>query len=228
MARPVEPVEIEGGCDGTVYKHPAFGQISLHRVSGGGQTLYGSDFEHSNSIRIEIHRSELHRSLSHDWPFQKKELIEIAMSEAQWATFVSSMSVGGGVQCTITAIDGRYVPGFELPSKQEMFSNEVADKLRKTVEGFRKTLEEIDSLGIPKGKAAKLKEPFHTAIRELLANMPFVAESFDKHMEKTVERAKVEIHGYMSATLQRAGLEAIQAPGGAVLEIKDESKGGAN
>lgn len=223
--RHVEPVQVERSReDETVYRHPAFGQISLHRVSGR-RALYGSDFEHNGYISIEINTSELHRGLSHDWPHQRKELIEVHLSEAQWATFVSSMSQGSGVQCTIACRhDMGLVPTFELPSKREMFDNEMKEKLRKTVTRFRETMDQIDSMGLPKSKAAALKEPFSRAIQEMEANVPFVAESFEKHMEKTVEKAKVEIHGYMNHTLHSIGLDAIQQQIAAPLVIEDQTE----
>ena len=89
----------------TVESHPAYAQISASRVSG--QTnLYGSDFSHQNYVTISIHASELHRSLSRDWAFSRREYIEVAMSESQWAAFVSSMNVGCGIQCTLSHLEG--------------------------------------------------------------------------------------------------------------------------
>lgn len=229
MARPVTPITVEKDrySDGTVIKHPAFGQITLHRLEGGGQSLYGSDFEHSRSVMITIHESELHRNLSHDWPHARKVVTEIRMSEAQWATFVSSTGIGEGVQCTLAfRQDVGGIPGFELPDRQELFNSELREKLHDTVEGFRKAIAQIDSMGLPKKKAADIKAAFERAIRELEANVPFVAETFSEHMEKTVDKAKAEIHGYMNATLQRAGLEALRAQQGSPLLIDRKTDNG--
>src|SRR3954470_19367469 len=88
-----------------IEKHPAYGQIAASRVtSGGGATLYGSDFKHSNFITIRVHASEQHRSLSHDWHYARDMLCEVALSEAQWATFVSSLNAGMGVPCTLSYV----------------------------------------------------------------------------------------------------------------------------
>jgi len=101
---PQEPtIEVKkgpGNADEAVEQHPAYAQIGANRVSGGAY-LYGSDFKHQHYITIQIHDSELHRQLSGDRAHSKRRLIEIAMSEAQWATFVSSLNQGGGVQCTL-------------------------------------------------------------------------------------------------------------------------------
>ncbi|KKL96942.1 hypothetical protein LCGC14_1839510, partial [marine sediment metagenome] len=82
----------------TVERHPAYAQIGAMRVSGShGAYLYGSDFRHQHYIMIQIHDSVLHRSLSGDRAHSGKRLIEVALSEAQWATFVSSLNQGSGV-----------------------------------------------------------------------------------------------------------------------------------
>lgn len=224
--RSVEPIRTEPNSyrDGTVSTHPAFGQITLHRLEGGHQALYGSDFAHRRAICIQIHESTLNRDLSRDWAHAGKVIAEVRMSEAQWATFVSSMNVGMGVQCTIAYREGKgEVPAFELPTDHvQQFSDEMQDKLSETVAGFRKTLEQIDSMGLPKAKAAALKAPFERAITEMRSNMPFVAKSFSEHMERTVEKAKVEIHGYLNATVQAAGLAAItEGQGPLVIEMNE-------
>src|SRR5687767_12050919 len=85
---------------GTTESHPAYGQISASRVSGS-INLYGSDFRHNHYVIVSIHRSVLDRDLSHDWPFPRQEIIEVALSESQWAHFVSSLNAGSGAQCTI-------------------------------------------------------------------------------------------------------------------------------
>lgn len=72
-AKDEEPVEVKGdGHSGRESRitHPAFAQIGASRVSGS-VNLYGSEFNHQHFITISIHRSELNRSLSRDWPFAR-------------------------------------------------------------------------------------------------------------------------------------------------------------
>src|SRR5262245_60626587 len=109
----------------TIERHPAYGQIGASRVSG--QTfLYGTDFAHQNYIIIEISRSELHRGLSNDWPFGRDKLIELALSEAQWATFVSSLNCGQGVQCTLTDFNRESIPQIPaIKSRKAQFQAEA-------------------------------------------------------------------------------------------------------
>lgn len=212
MTRPIEApcTKTDGGHHDTITTHPAFGQIGAYRTSGGHTALYGSDFNHNHYMTIRIARSELHRGLHRDWHHGRAEIIEIALSEAQWATFVSSPNMGSGVPCTIQALEGRTIPGLPDPTnRSDQFRQEMKDKLARSVEKVANTLVELDGLGLPKGKTATLRDTLNGLLTELKSNLPFAAQSFEEHMEDTVEKAKQEVHGYMVGVLQRAGIASL-------------------
>jgi hypothetical protein len=207
-----EPLESAGPYDRRVFNHPAFGQITVHRISGH-RALYGSDFEHSGFVRVAIHESELNRDLSRDWHFAKREIVAIDMSEAQWAAFVSSFNQGSGVPCTIAHREGRAIPEFPLRDEGQEYKVEADAKLSASIESLKKTIKivEENTVGLTKAKAAAILAPLQKTLQELQANLPFVAQSFGEHMETRVEKAKVEVNAYMTNTLARAGLEHLQA-----------------
>lgn len=223
MTRPIEaPVsktESRFGNDTeTTTTHPAFAQISASRVSGSAQ-LYASDFKHNAFMTIRIARSELHRSLNRDWHFARDEIIEVAMSESQWATFVSSPNMGGGVPCTIQRLQGEMIAGLPAPeSRTDQFAREIKEDLAGCIANVDAALAELAQLGLSKAKAEKMKNALEATRRELIANLPFTAQQFDEHMEDTVERAKQEVHGHMNGVIQRAGLAALS--GGLPLQIE--------
>lgn len=201
-----------GGMDHEVTTHPAFGQIVAMRVSGGAN-LYGSDFEHNAFMTIRIARSELHRNLSRDWHFAKEEIIEVALSEAQWATFVSAPNIGSGVPCTILHEGRVMTPGLPPPpSRAAQAQKEVRETLADSIRELDELDAMIDTMGLSQKKANELKSKVRAARQELSSNHKFVAESFDEHMEETVEKAKVEIHGYMTSVIQRASIAALSGP----------------
>ncbi|QIV65785.1 hypothetical protein Cp1R7AA1_124 [Mesorhizobium phage Cp1R7A-A1] len=214
MSRPVEePVvtsEDRFGSPRTTTTHPAFGQISGSRVSGRA-VLYGSDFTHNAAIRIRIASSELNRDLHHDWHFSRKEYIEVELSEAQWANFVSALNVGDGTPCTIRHIGGKMMPALPDPvDRSHQFKAEIDERLAKSLEGLRAAIKEIEELGLPKGKTDKATAAMRKTLQDLEANLPFAAQSFGKHAEGVVEKAKAEIHGYMTGVINRTGLAALQ------------------
>jgi len=208
-----EPVSTErphpGGDKEIVTTHPAFGMIGVNRVSGG-DVLNGSDFVHGAAMRIRIHHSEIHRSLYHDRHSAREQIIEVALSEAQWATFVSSPNVGDGVPCTIKSMSRQPVPGLPEPKRQsDQFGAEMKTKLKNTLASLDQLSAEIDAIGLSKVKAEALKERVRNARMQLSSNMPYLAECFEEHMETTVEKAKAEVHGYVTGVVMSAGLQHI-------------------
>ncbi len=225
MPRPKdqEPVETKGhlGDDSKRFNHPAFGQIRASRVQGT-TALYGSDFLHHAFVTIAISRSELNRDLSHDWHFGAEELIEVNLSEAQWASFVSTLNSGSGTPCTIDHIDGVLMPGIPLRRNIDVVEQELNDTLKAARKAVADTFAAMDSdigQSLSGTKRAKLLEHVQKLQRLIDDHLPFMAKSFAKHMETTVEKAKIEVNAYVQNAVVRAGLKALQGESVAPLEL---------
>lgn len=227
MPRTIQEPEIttktsNGGTVETTYTHPAYGQIGASRVQGGNTPLYGSEFTHNGFITIRIHHSVMRRDLSRDSHFAHDEFVEVAMSEAQWATFVSSLNVGSGVPCTIRVEGSKYVPGLPQPENRvDQFTDELKETMKDAILSLKASIDAIDAMGMPKGKAAILKAGLEKSLQELVSNAPFVVDQFTRHAETTVESAKSEIHGHMVGLIQRSGLEHL----GGTLPLQIDVKG---
>jgi hypothetical protein len=192
--------------------HPAFAQIGASRVSGH-TNLYGSEFEHQHYVTITISKSELGRSLSRDWPFAREELIEVSLSEAQWATFVSTMNHGSGVQCTLNHVQGKQVPGIPHQKPQsERFAEEMKQAVASVKNDIKVLAEGLDG-PLAKSKVAELKKELVWISERIEGHATFVANQFDEHMEATTEKAKIEVNAYITNAVQRAGLDAILEKG---------------
>ena len=189
-------VDHKDGDETTVYKHPAYGMIGASRVQGSPRTLYGSDFDHNNSVILRIHTAELHRRLSNDHSFATGEIIEVELSETQWGSFVSSMNIGSGVQCTIRRFGKDRIPGIVRPDKVEHFRNELGDTMSDAL-GHLKILEDlINDLGVSKKKAEALMREIDMAKMNISNNVEFVADQFDEHIERTAAELKDEVNAY--------------------------------
>jgi hypothetical protein len=207
----------------SVERHPAYGQIGASRVHG--QTyLYGSDFQHRDYVVIRIHTSELHRGLSHDWPYAKDQLIEVALSEAQWATFVSTLNMGMGTQCTIQHRQGQpLVPEIAgAPDRKAQITEEMRKAAQKGLEALLTLREEVDALKVSAKAREALMAKVETVERELASNIPYIAQTFGEQVEASTEQAKIEIHAYVQNVVQRAGVAALQGGGPIQLGPGDE------
>lgn len=227
MARSIEEpiVTANSGThrDEITVTHPAFGQITVSRIQGS-RALYGSDFEHHTYVRITVYKSELTRHLSKDWPHQREQLMSVDMSEAQWATFVSSFGSGSGVQCTLERFNGVGIPEFPLRDEGQEYKIEQDKALQTALDNLKelKATIEANVQGLTKVKQAELLKNVNMSIRKLSDSLPFIANSFSEHMEERVEKARVEIHAYLGETVKRAGLEKLAGEGPLRLTKRDD------
>lgn len=218
---PVAPkVTKEGGSlGGTVETHPAFGMIHASRVSGR-TNLFGSDFPHREHIAITINRAVMNRTLSKDWPFGREEVCRVLVSEAQWATMISTLNYGSGVPCTFDHIQHEIIPQIALvTNRREQFKAEASEDIVEAEQNIDKALAMIKSGKLRKGELESL---LTIAKNHLTGGINFVAKSFNEHVETTVEHAKVEVEAYLQSTISRAGLGALGAK--PPLELKGDDE----
>lgn len=201
--------------EGELHEHPAFAQIFASRISGGA-SLYGSDFNHQHFISIRITGSSLKRSLSSDWMHSEGEYIDVELSEAQWAHFVSSLNDGGGTACTLRRLMHETIPDLPHPaSRRGQFKKEAVETCQEALDRIKELNEKISQMTISQKAKNELLSQSASIQQSLTSSLPFVLDQFGEHMEKTVEKAKVEINAYTTQAVMRAGLESLQRGDGA-------------
>lgn len=209
---PQDPVVTIDARGDESHSHPAYATIGASRVSGSAN-LFGSDFTHHGYVTVTIRKADLRRSLSNDLVHGYPELIEVALSEAQWATFVSSMNIGTGVPCTLqwqTGV-GDIAEIADPPDRKGQFKKEAAEHLASVHASLEQLRDQIAATSL----SAKVKTALYNTVRmaeiNLSANTGFVADQFVEHIEKVTEHAKIELNAYMTNLIARTGLTALQA-----------------
>jgi hypothetical protein len=221
MAYREQEPEITQQGDETIERHPAFGQIMVTRLQGGHQTLYGSDLQHPSSVVIRITGSELRRGLSRDWYYSRQREIEVRMSEAQWATFVSAFGIGEGVPCTIAHLHGEDLPAIPYRNSGELHRAEARKAAESSVNRLKDLREKVQAgvQGLSKTRAAEMLDHINGAISDLTSHLPFIIDSHTEHMEGVVEKAKAEVHAYGNDLIRRTGLQALAKAQGEDVEL---------
>jgi hypothetical protein len=200
-----------GGKTALRYEHPAYAQVSANRVSGSA-VLYGSDFTHQNFVRIRVAKSSVRRDLSNDWVHADvRPYLEIDLSEAQWASFVSSLNVGSGTQCTLRRLHGMdEIPELPTPpSRRDQFKDEAREACKHALDAIEELRASVADLKVSQKQKDELTKRANSIEARLTGSLPFVLDQFGEHMETTVEKAKTEINAYYVATVHRAGLAAL-------------------
>ncbi len=202
-----EPTRTEGDGNTTDYylSHPAFAQISVSRVSGHA-VLYGSDFTHQHYIRLAIGGSKISRNSAEDRHFAGKELVEVYMTEAQFAQMITSMNLGGGAPCTLNRFNGESMPTIPKRDLRETFREDINRDLQESIDMLDDLIKSVGEMGLPKGKTAEILAKAQRSRKRIFESAPWVAQQFDEHMENTVEAAKMEINGYLNEAVKSTGI----------------------
>jgi hypothetical protein len=192
---PVAPTPNEHGFE----EHPAWGSIDASRGTvggaGGGAILFDSDVKHNHTIRVRIHYMERKRDLKHDWLHPRKEIIEVEMSEAQWASFVSSPNTGG-VPCTIRWKENEgHIPGIlDTPRLAESMA-EVRGAAEEAFGSIKDAMDALEALPPNAGVKARREamSRLHHAIANAPKNVEWTGKVLTEHVENVVQRARADI-----------------------------------
>lgn len=223
MAREVQEVEREEGSgpcsEGNIIeRHPSFGMIGISRQSSNrGDSLFGSSIQHNNTITLAIRRGEREVGPYREsfGTARKGELIEIEMSQAQFAELITTPNVGFGVPCTIRRLGYELIPSAPHSSRREEINRDVTKRMVTFAERIKewqaqaKAITAKPSIGVADRKA--LLDIFTYALQEITSNLPFLHKCMDEAVEKSVSEAKTEIDAFLTNGIHRLGLEALAA-----------------
>lgn len=222
MSREIVPVtRNERGTE----SHPSFGMIGASRIDIGppGQPLFQSDLMHRRTIRVRIASATRERNLKHDFVHASVgPFVEVELSEAQWASFVSSMNVGDGVPCTILTRESGRVPETPFEPRLAESMKEVEKAAQEAFAEIRRARDDLAKAKDDNAGAKVIREAerdLHYRIENSESNMKFAASSLSKHAENVVQKARADIEAMVLAKAQALGLTEAQAEGFLTMEI---------
>lgn len=186
--------------------HPAYGLVSFSRLNGSDRCLFGSSIKHNNPIQLKVCHAKKERSLEKDWYYDLNTIVELELSQSQFAELITSMNVGVGVPCTLrfTELDGK-IPDIEFENKKIQHKQE----LQNHIDGISDQLNDLyDNLKELFSKQRLNKSEKEDVLRsifkikgDLTYNADYMMKSFAEQMDKTVSEAKGEIESFMQRRL---------------------------
>ena len=200
--------------------HPSYGTVQFSRVTCGGNTkmhLFGSPItNHFNVIDLIINRAEIKHDLHQDTIFGHDELIRVRLSAAQFAELLTTMNVGSGVPCTILRIKGQEripdPPGDEI--ELDRVKQNFEDDLKELLEDVTKQATELHTLLEKKSLTKEDKRNIQWIVEHVKqavgSNFKFAVDQFGEATDKVVSHAKAEIDHFVTAMVQKTGLEQLQ------------------
>jgi hypothetical protein len=204
----------------TERSHPAFGNISISRVqSSAGKRFFGSSIKHNNyiclridqGIEVESYGIKKFRQVS------RKGLIEVNLTQSQWASMVSSIGLGEGTPCTLEYYrDGDVIsPGSigEPESSNAHLRRILAESVSSQIETLQNKIKELEeSLSNTKLNRKELQKQV-TSLKHIINNTPenfaFATEVMEEVMEEIIENGKTELSSHAQNIALKVGLREI-------------------
>lgn len=199
-------------------RHESYGMVSLSRRHGGSCKLYGSAIKnHDNTVSLRIHRSEWTHDLSRDvyTTSSLRPIVEIEMSAAQFAEFITTMNVGSGVPCTIRSIEGKRMADIpdeenEVERVQSGFTRDMQDLAKRLKEFTDRVAELLEKPSITKADRKEILHGIFMFTQHVHSNIPFALSQFQEATEKVSNAAKAEVEAFMMHAITSAGLAAVK------------------
>jgi hypothetical protein len=183
--------------------------------------LFKSDFTHQHYITLRIFTAEETERYGVTDAFPKEEIIEIAMSEAQFARFVTTPNLGCGTPCTIESVRvppslreyaGKHLPTIEKEDIRETHRDEIESVCRQRLEELGQVQAQIRQWRIDKHRPtmAELDDLTNQlAGMHLANNFGFLQQLLEEHMEKTIEEARTEIEAHVMQVVNQLGFDEL-------------------
>ena len=197
---------------------PAFGMVELSRVSGRAN-LFMVDYPQDHYMVLRVHTAELERHLAGDHVYDRKVVIEVALSATQFAQLITSPNTRG-VPCTLQTYRDPITGEMRRPrlpdehaGTRETFSGEVQTAARKAAEGVSAVRAELDALlkggPVKKGDLTVLAQKLERAQRSLDDSLPFVVSQAEEAIERRTHAAMGEVSAHIDYSLGKLGERAL-------------------
>lgn len=200
---------------GKEYMHPAFGMLSFNRTHGGHSTLFGSSIQHNDTIYMILREGSVTRGLNDDWYCGGNEILEVEMSQSQFAELITSMNVGTGVPCTIRYMKGQGgIPKPDFINKREQITNEFKESMDGKMDDAKKLYQEVKEIfetkkSIGKGDREQILNKIQRIAYGVTSESKFIFDQFQEQMDKTITEAKGEIEAFAQNKLLSIAQQAL-------------------
>lgn len=205
--------------------HPAFGMIGAYRtsISPPGSSLFDSDVRHQHTVVVKLSHAARSRDLHRDWIHGREEIVEIEMSEAQWASFVSSINTSG-VPCTLRRLQGEQIEQLPFAPRLEASMRETREAAHRAFDAIVEALDAYEAT--LKGPAQPRRDALGTLrakIKNAMPNVDFAGKSLAEHAENVVQKARADVEAMIAAHAAQLGIEAPEASHLAIDSGKEEA-----
>lgn len=200
---------------GTSYKHPSFGMLSFNRTHGGHSNLFGSSIQHNDTIHMVLREGVVTRGLNDDWYVGEDEILEVEMSQSQFAELITSMNVGTGTPCTIKYLRGKgRINEADFINKRQQITNEFKESMNEHMSDAKEFYNEAKELfttkkSIGKGDREMILKRLANVTQGMESSSKFIFDQFQNQIDKTITEAKGEIEAFAQNKINAIAQQAL-------------------
>lgn len=193
-------------------EHPSYCTVRFARIqSNGNQAFFGASIKPNNYVQLEIYEADIRRDLSHDWIHGNKRIIEVAMTEQQFAECITSLNMGSGTPATLKFLGNSRLPEPPFMGKAEQHSKEFANKMSELAGTISLNMEKARTIlnadkPMSKKERAEILNIIDSGLMQISSNIPFYDKSFKEQMNRTISEAKMEIEQHIVNRARAVGL----------------------
>jgi len=201
--------------DGTETTHESYGLVGVSRRTGDPGNLFGSSIRHHNYVALTIKRAKDNRDLHRNWYYGYESLIQIEMSNTQFAEMITSMNMGDGVPCTIRHVEQERMEDPPGISQRQVFEDEFKADVQKVGNKISSAVNEIgtilsDKRNVKVSDRKKILGLLESIAQDINSNMPFVQTQFNEAIERTTLEAKGEVEAFVTNKITSLGIESLR------------------
>lgn len=202
--------------------HESYGLVSMSRVSGGGQRLFGSSTSHGHYFVLRVLRGRRIASARGERFFEdaRASIVEIAMTAAQYIDMMTTPNSGSGTPCTILRVEGISMdePPPDMGSELKVIHTSFTEEVQDVQKAMKTALADIETILAKKSLTNADKEAIRRIVwkadRLLSDAAPFVLKIFGETAERMASKGKMEVEAFLKLVLERAGIKSIRDAGG--------------
>lgn len=193
--------------------HPSWVSVRFNKSSWSppGAQLVGSDIRHQHVVTLRISSMSRTRDLHHTWWHEERELMEVYMSEAQFAAAITSFGDGSARPATLAFHQGPVEQCADTrPGEIAQSIAEVRAATAEASANVQAKLAEVEKLleeGAGKKALRDAVSDARAAANNLPSNMAFAAKSMAETVEKVVTKATHDIEAIVELRARAVGLE---------------------
>lgn len=210
--------------------HDSYGMLRFSRInSSHTRQLFGSQLQHKQTIILTLSKGEIHRNLNQDNYFARGEVVQVEMSETQFAQLITTFNNGSGTPCTIRHINRQVTEQPPYKSYADKLADEFTNKMHNVSAKFEAAIDTVqqilDKKSINKADRAEIRRSIQIINNFLKDSLPFVARQFNEQTEEVVSAAKTEIMAFVNEAARKAGLNPAEYQDVISIEAGDQTEG---